>query len=153
MSARVCAGTGVVGLTCHPTTGMTFVGNAVTKAIRSSLRTGSFPMPGKNCLRNVSSGWLLSSRSSRPSWIRPKRSGLPKDQLDAFSAWLKDGRIDAKRDDALAMLHSIRETLADDPYLRKFLVILAEEHDNRALEIKGIANGSGIFEDIEESAA
>lgn len=45
------------------------------------------------------------------------------------------------------------ETLADDPYLRKFLVILAEEHYRRALEIKGIANGSGIFEDLEEIAA
>ena len=44
------------------------------------------------------------------------------------------------------------ETLADDPYLRKFLAILAEEHYQRALEIKGIANGAGIFEDIEEPA-
>ena len=38
--------------------------------------------------------------------------GLPKDQLDAFSTWLENGRIDAKRDDALAMLHSIRDRLA-----------------------------------------
>jgi hypothetical protein len=45
------------------------------------------------------------------------------------------------------------ESLADDPYLRKFLAILAEEHYQRALEIKGIANGAGIFEDIEEPAA
>jgi hypothetical protein len=44
------------------------------------------------------------------------------------------------------------ETLADDPYLRKFLAILSEEHYQRALEIKGIANGAGIFEDIEETA-
>jgi hypothetical protein len=44
------------------------------------------------------------------------------------------------------------ESLADDPYLRKFLMILAEEHDRRALEIKGVASGAGIFEDIEEPA-
>ena len=42
------------------------------------------------------------------------------------------------------------ETLADDPYLRKFLAILADEHYQRALELKGIANGAGIFEDLEE---
>ena len=45
------------------------------------------------------------------------------------------------------------ETLADDPYLRKFLTILAEEHYQRALELKGIANGAGIFEDMEETPA
>jgi hypothetical protein len=42
------------------------------------------------------------------------------------------------------------ESLADDPYLRKFLMILAEEHDRRALEIKGIAEGFGIFEEVDE---
>ena len=42
------------------------------------------------------------------------------------------------------------ETLADDPYLRKFLTILADEHYQRAWELKGIANGAGIFEDMEE---
>jgi hypothetical protein len=42
------------------------------------------------------------------------------------------------------------ESLADDPYLRKFLMILAEEHDRRAIEIRGIADGFGIFEEIEE---
>ena len=45
------------------------------------------------------------------------------------------------------------ETLADDPYLRKFLAILADEHYQRALELKGIANGAGIFEDLEEEVA
>ena len=43
------------------------------------------------------------------------------------------------------------EPLADDPYLRKFLAILADEHDRRAMELKGVANGSGIFEDFEEA--
>jgi hypothetical protein len=43
------------------------------------------------------------------------------------------------------------ESLADNPYLRKFLAILAEEHDRRAMELKGVANGSGIFEEIEEA--
>ena len=43
------------------------------------------------------------------------------------------------------------ENLAENPYLRKFLAILAEEHDRRAMELKGVANGSGIFEDLEDA--
>lgn len=53
----------------------------------------------------------------------------------------------------LAGQYRSSETLADDPYLRKFLMILSEEHYQRALELKGIANGAGIFEDIEEPAS
>jgi hypothetical protein len=43
------------------------------------------------------------------------------------------------------------ETLAEDPYLRKFLSILSDELRHRAIELRGIANGSGIFEEIEET--
>ena len=45
------------------------------------------------------------------------------------------------------------ETLADDPYLRKFLMILAEEHYQRSLDLRGILHGAGIFDEIEEPAA
>lgn len=44
------------------------------------------------------------------------------------------------------------ELVADNPYLRKFLMILGEEHERRAIEIRGIANGFGIFDDVEEPA-
>ena len=43
------------------------------------------------------------------------------------------------------------ESLAEDPYLRKFLTILSDEHDRRAFEIKGIASGLGIFDEIDEA--
>ena len=56
------------------------------------------------------------------------------------------------KDLALSLAGDYRssESLADDPYLRKFLTILADEHDRRALEIRGIADGFGIFEEIAE---
>jgi len=61
--------------------------------------------------------------------------------------------LDLARDLAQVLAGGYRssESLADDPYLRKFLGILADEHDRRAMEIKGIASGSGIFEDVEEA--
>jgi hypothetical protein len=40
--------------------------------------------------------------------------GLPQQELAALRAWLPSGRINQKRDDALAMLHAMRERLAVD---------------------------------------
>jgi hypothetical protein len=61
--------------------------------------------------------------------------------------------LDEARELAEVLAGSYRssEPLADNMYLRKFLMILSEEHDRRALEIKGIASGLGIFEEIEET--
>ena len=63
--------------------------------------------------------------------------------------------MELARDLALDIAGQYRssETLADNPYLRKFLAILADEHHQRALELKGIANGAGIFEEFEEEEA
>lgn len=40
---------------------------------------------------------------------------LPANQLEAFRAWLPDGRVDQKRADAIAMLRTMRERLATHP--------------------------------------
>lgn len=75
-----------------------------------------------------------------PRWPRGK-GPQPEDALEM-------ARVQCE---ALAGGYRSSESLADNPYLRKFLAILAEEHDRRAMELKGVANGSGIFEDIEEA--
>jgi hypothetical protein len=41
--------------------------------------------------------------------------GLPATELDGFRAWLPAGRVNQKRDDALAMLGAVRDLLAGDP--------------------------------------
>lgn len=41
--------------------------------------------------------------------------GLPAHELDAVRAWLPAGRVNQKRDDALAMLVAMRDFLAGDP--------------------------------------
>jgi hypothetical protein len=53
--------------------------------------------------------------------------------------------------ETLAGEYRSSESLSDNLYLRKFLAILGEEHDRRAMELKGVANGSGIFEEIEDA--
>ena len=73
-----------------------------------------------------------------PRWPRGK-GPLPEDALE-------QARDLAKR---LAGDYRSGESLADDPYLRKFLTILSGEHDRRALELKGIADGETIFSDLE----
>ena len=53
------------------------------------------------------------------SWERLLRAAatarLPEREVQALRAWLPRGRIDQKRDDALAMLAAMRELLTDDP--------------------------------------
>lgn len=77
-------------------------------------------------LTAIAKARFYPERRYRDVLEQAEADGLPKDQLDTFSAWLKDGRIDAKRDDALAMLHSMRETLTGD--LRPKSVDYAFEH-------------------------
>jgi hypothetical protein len=43
---------------------------------------------------------------------RAAADGLPSKQLDRFRAWLPSGRVDQKREDALAMLRAMRDHLA-----------------------------------------
>ena len=40
-------------------------------------------------------------------------------------------------------------SLHDNPYLRKFLMILAEEHDHCAMQLDFLVNGKGIFEEAD----
>ena len=61
---------------------------------------------------------------------------------------LEEARVLAE---VLAGNYRSSESLAEDPYLRKFLTILSDEHDRRALEIQGIAGGLGIFDEIDEA--
>ncbi len=75
-----------------------------------------------------------------PRWPRGK-GPQPEDALD-------EARELAE---VLAGNYRSSESLAEDPYLRKFLTILADEHDRRALEIKGVASGLGIFDEIDEA--
>lgn len=55
----------------------------------------------------------------------------------------------AKTTHELAGEYRATVSLHDNPYLRKFLMILAEEHDRCAMQLDFLVNGKGIFEDAE----
>lgn len=76
-----------------------------------------------------------------PLWARGK-GPRPEEALDILAEVSQD----------LAGEYRSSTSLMQDPYLRKFLVILSEEHDRRVIELKGLARGACIFEDIEELA-
>ncbi len=61
---------------------------------------------------------------------------------------LQEARVLAE---ALAGSYRSSESLTEDQYLRKFLTILSDELDRRAMEINGIASGLGIFDEIDEA--
>ena len=75
-----------------------------------------------------------------PRWPRGK-GPTPEEALELAAETTRD----------LAGEYRSTVSLLENPYLRKFLMILADEHDRRALEIKGVASGAGIFEEIEEA--
>ncbi len=45
---------------------------------------------------------------------RARTGGLPTEELDRLKAWLPDGRVDLKRQDALDMLGAMRDLIASD---------------------------------------
>jgi hypothetical protein len=55
-------------------------------------------------------------------------TALPTAELEALKAWLPQGRVEQKRDDALAMLRTIRGFLAGDPGPKR--VLYHFEHTN-----------------------
>jgi len=60
--------------------------------------------------------------------------------------------LDLAHDVFLDLAGDYRSTvgMADDPYLRKYLAILGDEHDRLALQLKGMSEGLPFFEDFSE---
>ncbi|XXF76537.1 TfuA-like protein [Myxococcaceae bacterium GXIMD 01537] len=54
-------------------------------------------------------------RAWPPLLERAMGEGLPREELDALRAWLPTGRVNAKRDDALALLRHLRTWSAQEP--------------------------------------
>jgi hypothetical protein len=74
-----------------------------------------------------------------PRW--PRGQGpTPEEALEAAPEVSRD----------LAADYRTSTSLTDNIYLRKFLAILAEEHDRRVIELNGLADGARIVDDIEE---
>ena len=74
-----------------------------------------------------------------PRWPRGK-GPTPEEALELAAVTTRD----------LAGEYRSTVSLLENPYLRKFLMILAEEHDNCALQLEFLVRGMSIFTELEE---
>ena len=74
-----------------------------------------------------------------PRWPRG-RGPSPKESLESAAETTRQ----------LAGEYRSTVSLHDDPYLKKFLAILAEEHDRCALMLEFLSDGKFIFPELEE---
>ncbi len=69
----------------------------------------------RRALANLGKSLFYQERSWDALMEAARVQDAPAAELDALRTWLPDGRIDQKRDDALAMLAAMQELLAGDP--------------------------------------
>jgi hypothetical protein len=62
-------------------------------------------------LERVAKGLFYVDRAWPVVLARAAREGVPASQLEAFQAWLPEGRVDQKQADALSLLRTVRERL------------------------------------------
>jgi hypothetical protein len=69
----------------------------------------------RDALVRIGKALFYPDRAYEELLFRAAEEGLPPSELQAFRRWLPAGRVDQKRDDALAMLAAMRDFLATDP--------------------------------------
>jgi AraC-like DNA-binding protein len=77
--------------------------------------------------------------------------GIPRQEVDAFRQWLPQGRIDAKREDAIAMLRVMRRLLDSEHPPMKVTYRMEHTHTWQALQRYCRASGSRTISDREEA--
>jgi hypothetical protein len=78
-------------------------------------RAGVIGGPTRARLGAIAKALFFPERSYELLLERARAAGLPEAQLLALYDWLPTGRVDQKRADALAMLETMRNFLAQDP--------------------------------------
>ncbi len=66
----------------------------------------------RQALERVAKGLFYAERTYGAILEQGARQGLANGELDSFRSWLPGGRVDQKREDAIAMLRSMHEYLA-----------------------------------------
>ena len=69
----------------------------------------------RNTLARIAKDLVYQSRSYDELLSRADCHTLPQGELDRLRDWLRQGKVDQKRNDAIAMLGAMREFLADGP--------------------------------------
>ena len=78
-------------------------------------RAGVIRLATRNALERLAKGLHYPERSYPALLARAAREEVPAAELERLRAWLPQGRVNQKREDALAMLRTMREELASHP--------------------------------------
>lgn len=100
-----------------PETGYTALSEAMVN-IRPTLaqaeNAGVIAAPTRDALVTLAKDLFYQERTFE-RLLQAADQSLPSGEVDALRAWLSQGRIDQKREDALAMLEAMKALLASDP--------------------------------------
>ena len=84
----------------------------IRATLQAAESAGVLTVPTRIALESVAKDLFYAERSFPRVLELARAQGIPTDDLEVFSAWLPDNRVDQKRADALSMLELIRERLA-----------------------------------------
>jgi hypothetical protein len=106
----------------------------------------------KEALESIAKSLYYPKRAYPDLLARGAAAGLSGDELSALRTWLEHGRVDQKREDALAMLAALRDLLAENPTPRR--VDYRFEHTTMWAASTAVCNAStsGNGDDAERSA-
>jgi hypothetical protein len=101
-----------------PETGYVALSEAMVN-IRRTLAEAEFAgvieAPTRQTLIRIAKGLFYHDRTFDRLLERAEEHSVPAHELAALRAWLPEGRVDQKREDALAMLAAMQALLASDP--------------------------------------
>lgn len=87
----------------------------IRATMRRAVADGAVARSTADALVHVAKSLFYSERAY-PTLLRMGRqAGLPQSELEALGAWLPQGRVDQKRDDAFAMLRKMSDDLESAP--------------------------------------
>lgn len=84
----------------------------VRATLRAAERAGVIPAATRERLEEIAQGLFYPDRCYPLLLRRAAMVGLPSEHLDALQAFLREGRVDQKRLDALALLRTMSERFA-----------------------------------------
>lgn len=87
----------------------------IRRTLSDAEAEGVFMSSTRTSLERIAKDLPYRARIYHAILQRAQESGLPPDEMARFKAWLPNGRVDQKREDAVAMLQAMRDRLRQAP--------------------------------------
>ncbi|QRK07264.1 hypothetical protein JQX13_45695 [Archangium violaceum] len=120
----------------------------IRATLASAERAGVVRLETRATLERIAKGLHYPERCYPALLAQASREGVPAVELERLRSWLPRGRINQKREDALAMLRDMREELANHPGPKKVTYSLSrtdawEEARRRSEQLSSTLEGQG----------